>query len=236
MSKKLIIMIAAAGLVSFAGMFAVAWFTKKTVKQNQSADISQQQQSTTSANHETEPPQPETLVSAVAASSDEIKRNMPQKQLKSLIYEVREKITEYNNKLQGLEVREERLKIAHDTIKKDIEELNNMRVDLASIVAGLKSEQDKLRKSRLELAKTEKDNLVSIAATYDKMDAASAGKILAEMSKKRDGSGGSLDDAVKILYYMGDRTKAKILAELATSESELAASLCQRLKQMVEEK
>ena len=55
--------------------------------------------------------------------------------------------------------------------------------------------------------------------------------------QKGDGAGGegtSYDDAVKILHYMTERTKAKLLAELATSEPVLAADLCQRLKQIVE--
>jgi hypothetical protein len=44
----------------------------------------------------------------------------------------------------------------------------------------------------------------------------------------------SFDDAVKILHYMTERTKAKLLAELATSEPALAAAMCKRLKQIVE--
>jgi len=44
----------------------------------------------------------------------------------------------------------------------------------------------------------------------------------------------SFDDAVKILHYMTERTKAKLLAEVATSEPALAAALCKRLKHIVE--
>jgi flagellar motility protein MotE (MotC chaperone) len=43
-----------------------------------------------------------------------------------------------------------------------------------------------------------------------------------------------MDDAVKILHYMTERTKAKVLAELVTSEPKLAAVLCEKLKQVVE--
>ena len=79
---------------------------------------------------------------------------------------------------------------------------------------------------------------MSIAATYDKMDPTSASKILTNMCASRaqdDGFGGSsFDDTVKILHYMTERTKAKLLAELVTSEPKLAAVLCQRLKQIVE--
>ena len=44
----------------------------------------------------------------------------------------------------------------------------------------------------------------------------------------------SFDDAVKILYFMGDRTKAKLLADMASSKPNLAADLSRRLKQISE--
>ena len=78
---------------------------------------------------------------------------------------------------------------------------------------------------------------MTLAATYDKMDAASASKILTNMSQAQSGEyggGGNLNDAVKILHYMGERTKAKLLAELAASEPELAAYFCKKLKQVIE--
>lgn len=45
-----------------------------------------------------------------------------------------------------------------------------------------------------------------------------------------------MDDAVKILYYMSERTKAKVLAEVVTTQPQLAAILVQRLKQVTEAK
>jgi len=97
----------------------------------------------------------------------------------------------------------------------------------------LKDQQDKLNKSKIEIERTEKENLTTIAATYDVMDPISASKILINMSKAPDGSG---NDAVKILHYMGDRAKAKLLAEVANAEPMIAAYFSQRLKQMVEQK
>ena len=165
---------------------------------------------------------------------------MTEKQLKSLIFEVRSKMNEYNDKLQYIKVQEQRLQVAQDTLRKDIENLNNMRVELASVAANIKNEQDKLLKSRLNIAQTEKANLMLIAATYDKMDAASASKIVISMCtsqtqpEKIDKQGIGFDEAVKILYYMTDRTKAKLLGELTSTEPKLAAFLTQRLKQIVE--
>ena len=147
---------------------------------------------------------------------------------------------EYDNKLQSLEVREQRLQAAQEVLKKDIEDLGNLRIELASIIASLKEERDNLFKGRLEIADAEKANLVTIAAAYDKMEVTSAGKIVTTMcaGQMQDGgvdSGGSgFDEAVKILHYMTERTKAKLLAELATSEPQLAAALSRRLKQIIE--
>ncbi len=223
-------------LVSFLGAFLFAWFTKPAPQ-----DPGSVPDEPVLADYENELalPQPKASAATSVGLRDTRPRGaMTDKQLKGLIYEVREKILEYDNKLQGLQVREQRLQLAQDMLKKDIDELNNLRVELASVVAGLKEQQEILRKSRLEVAEAEKSNLISMAAAYDKMDPASAGKILTNMSRTQDGrlGGTNLDDAVKILHYMSERTKAKLLAELVGSEPKLAALFCQRLKQIVEEK
>jgi hypothetical protein len=242
MSKKFIIITAAAGLLSFAGAFAFALLTRpsKTIpsdelKQPALADEKSESPLTGSQSAE---------INTVAVTSGPMTKAMTEQQLKNLILEIRGKIQDYNNKLLALGVREKRLQLSQDMLKKDIENLNDLRIELASAVANLKSERDKLLKSRLEIDQTEKTNMVSIAATYDKMDVSGASKILTNMCAAQDTSkmqeieagnvSSSFDDAVKILYYMSERTKAKLLAELATSEPALAAALCKRLKQVVE--
>jgi hypothetical protein len=228
-SKKLIIITAAAGLSSFAGMFALAWFTKPT-PQIQGPEAAQATPSDREADLKLT--QPQMLPAGDIAPVDaKMKKTMTERQLKSLVYEIREKIQEYDRKLRDLEVRERRLQTAQDTSKKDIEELNNLRIELASTVAILKNEQDKLQKSRLEIAQTEKKNLMSIALAYDKMDATSAGEILTNISQAENAAA---DDAVKILYYMSERTKAKVLASIAETEPSISAYFCQQLKQIVE--
>lgn len=229
MSKKLIIITAAAGLSSFAGMFALAWFTKPT-PQVQSPEATQATPSGREADLKlTLPQMPQD--GTIAPIDAKMKKTMTERKLKSLVYEIREKIQEYDRKLRDLEVRERRLQTAQDTSKKDIEELNNLRIELASTVAILKNEQGKLQKSRLEIAQTERKNLMSIALTYDKMDATSAGKILTNISEAQNAAA---DDAVKILYYMTERTKAKVLASIAETEPATSAYFCQQLKQIVE--
>ena len=107
---------------------------------------------------------------------------------------------------------------------------------IATSLKVFRSERDKLLKSRVEVAQAEKANLILIAATYDKMKPDGASKILTNLSKMQTGSrSDNLNDAVKILHYMGERTRANLLAELTTSEPQLAALLCQRLKQIIVE-
>lgn len=234
MSKKFIIVIAAGGLAIFAAAFTFALLTQKTVPASRQNG-----------------PDGSTVASGAgvdlmgtqqAGPAEEagkvgfkMKGAMTEKQLKVLVYDIQQKMQEYNERLQQLQTREQRLQVTHDLIKDDIEELNNLRVELASTIARLKSERDKLIKSRVEIAKAEKANLMSTAATYDMMRADSASKILVSLSKMQTGGGGSnLDDPAKILHYMTERTRAKLLAELAGSEPKFAAALCQRLNQIVE--
>jgi len=240
MKKKLIITIAA-GLLSFGGTFAVAWLTAKTPAATQAQQTNaslEQSEELASPQAQPQASRREASLAGLAPSENEatqeqMRRVMTERQLKSLVFEVREKIQEYDDKLQGLKSREQQLETAHSELKKDIDELNSLRIELASTIASIKEEHAKLQKTRIEIEKTEQANLITIAATYDKMDPASAGIILTNMSKAQTGSP---NDAVKILYYMGDRTKANVLAELSNTTPELAAYFCQRLKQMVEKK
>jgi hypothetical protein len=238
-------MIAAAGLLSFAGAFAFAWLTK-AAPPSQSPSEPEPSQPILVSQETLGLPQPETSMSStIGAGDSKTRRAMTEEQLKRLVYEIRENIREYNNKLQGLKAWEQRLQMAQDMLKNDIESLNNLRIELTSTVARLKSEQDKLLKSRTKIAQAEKTNLMSIAAAYDRMDASSASKILTNMCVSGDaeaqnkvfgGKGSNMDDAVKILHYMTERTKAKLLAELVNSEPKLAALLCKQLKQTIEGK
>ncbi|MBW8001510.1 MAG: hypothetical protein FVQ80_05760 [Planctomycetes bacterium] len=225
MSKKLIIIAAGAGLLSFAAAFAIAWLTKPTVETPETA-VSQAAVSQEDMFKLT----PSTIADASPGTTGNMKKAMTEKQLKNLVYEVREKIHEYDSRLKSLKTREKRIETAQGMLKNDINELNNLRVELASTIITIKNERDKLDKSRIEIARTEKNNLVSIAATYDKMEAEAAGKILANISLTQTDSE---NDAVKILYYMSERAKAKLLAQMSTTEPELAAFLCRKLKQII---
>jgi len=237
-NKKLIIIImAGAGFLSFSGAFVLARLTKSPAP----APPSGSAQSTTASSQAKlkEPYQQADSLGTTGMEEQTTEKTLAERHLKELIFDVREKMQEYDQKLQSLDKREQRLQIAQETLRKDIEDLDNLQVELSSVVVSLKNERDRLQKSRVEISKAEKTNLLSIAATYDKMDASSASQILTNMctsqiSKVGGGMQNSMDDAVKILHYMTERTKAKLLAELVSTEPKLAAVLCQRLKQVVE--
>ncbi len=235
MSKKLLIITAAAGLVSFLGAFGTAWLTQPASVQG----AAPQEQAPAAGQVPSPAKTPPTALTTVLTAADDgaNTRAMTEEQLKELIFEVREKIEEYDTKIQSLDKEKQRLAIAQQTLQKDVAELNNLQVNLAATVANLRNERDMLQKTRVEVDQAEKANLLAIAAAYDKMDPIRAGEILSNMAMTQSANNGaarstSIDDAVKILFFMQDRTKAKVLAELAATEPALAALLCQKLKQV----
>ena len=232
MNKKLIIWILA-GMVSFAGAFSFSWLTKTTEqKEDLRADTSPQGMKT--EQHQQGPEEIPELVDS------ELKRNLTEKQLKGLIYDFQAKMREYENKIEMLEKRNERRQVAKKTLEKDLEDLENLRGDLASTVTELKDQRRRLNELQVKINQQEKTNLVNIGSTYDRMDPKSASKILMSMSKAPDGqysaAGAGFEDAVKILYYMDDRTRANLLAELTEQEAQLAALFCKKLKHVEEQK
>jgi flagellar motility protein MotE (MotC chaperone) len=228
-NKKRIIMMAVAGVVSFSAAFGVSTFLGKGSAGTDDVNTPPEAGSVASGGGLFPLPQ------QPAASED--KKVLIEKQLSGMVYDVREKMRQYETKLEELQQQEGRMKVAEETLKKDVEQLDNLRVELSTKVASLKDEREKLLASRVKVAQTEKANLVSVAATYDKMDAASASKIMINMSKmtEQGQAGSGLEEAVKILYYMTERTKAKVLAEMVTTEPKLAALVSSRLKKITEE-
>jgi hypothetical protein len=244
-SKKLIIIASAAGLLTFAGAFFGARMLGRKSLPPATAETAEK--TTGDTKPATSAEQSHTEASKLAEAESQTKtednteatKGLTEKQLKSLVYEVREKINDYENKERELEVRESRLQMTQDTLKKDIETLNQLRVELATMVANLKEQKNQLQATRIAITKSEKANLTAIATTYDKMDAVGASKIISSMCSKQLESGkpegGGIDDAVKIMFYMNERSRGKLLAEIVSTEPKLAAILCQRLKRVVEQ-
>lgn len=229
MNKKILLITAGLGVLAFIGSFAVAFLTGRA----KTLPEASQQQSRAAGQEQLEAQQ--ALSQSLPEHTGQAESlALTQKQLESLVYDVREKISEYNEKKQELELTEQRLGSAQDIINKDVQELMELKAQLASMVAALKQERDSLLKTRIEIEASERENLMGVAATYDKMNATSASQIFANMSKMDTAETRGLYDVIKIMHYMSDRTKAKVLAEMVNTEPKLAALLSSELKKVQE--
>jgi flagellar motility protein MotE (MotC chaperone) len=232
MSKKLIIIIAGAAILSFGGAFGTGWLTKSKAAAAEEPNAAQ--------HRETARVQAELGLSQPSAEQQEKARQraMTEDQLRALVKEVRDKSQEYQDKLDGLQVQEQRLKVAQDALKADVKTLEDLRVEVAAAVAGLKAQRDELERSRVRITENEKTSLKSLATTYEKMDADSAARLLASMCKGKAASAAdratNLEDAVKILYFMMDKKRGAVLTSLMQAEPDLAGVLAMKLKQIVE--
>jgi len=225
--KKIqIIILVVAGVVSFAGTFTVTLLAKKSKPVLPVASVSEQTEAD------------DTLVgpagirsrrALASAGTDVITRGMTEKQLQSLIYDIREKMKEYKSREKELDLQEERLRTARTSLQDDIDRLDNLRVQLTATVATLKQQETSLRNSMVEIGTAEKSNVQSIAGRYDKMDISQASKIMVNMV-----SNNQLEDAAKIIYYMSERTSGKLLGEIGNVKPEFAVILCNQLKRMSE--
>ncbi len=244
MSKKLIIIAGAAGLLTFAAAFFGARMLGKSTPPADAAEKAAGEKAegkqAAAAGETKEEGSKTTANDSLTATEEEAEaKGLTQKKLKNLIYEIREKISAYEAKEKELELREARLQMTQETLNKDIETLNQLKVELAAMTATLKEQKNQLAATRMAINANEKANLTAIATTYDKMDSAGASKIIISMCAKQletgKTEGGSIDDAVKILYYMNERSRGKLLAEIVSTEPKLAAVLCQRLKKVEEQ-
>jgi len=157
--------------------------------------------------------------------------SLSEKQLESMIFELREKMRDAGRREKELEVQEERLRAASEEIKGDLDKLNSLRTELAGTVAQIKQEREAMGKDALVITAAETAKLTQIASIHDKMDPASGATLLLNMvTNKR------IDDAVQILNYMQERNAAKVLAEMVSKDPKVATLLCERLKKVKEEK
>jgi len=248
MSKKKIMITAVAGLLSFCGSFFLSQLgggTRGLAGPDQVGNSVTREQGP-AGGAATEAPESTPNVAGLAGARTGGRVNgITEKQLTDLVYQVRATIQQYEQRIQGLEERELRLGAVQAGLNRDIEKLEQTRLELAAMIERLRNERERLMKTRVEIDLTEKQNLITIAAAYDRMDSSSASKILTSMCASADtdaqsrvfgGKESNMADAVKILHYMNDRTKASCLAEMAGTEPKLAAAICERLKQIVEEK
>jgi len=108
MKKIQIIILAGTGIVSFAGAFGVTRFVKKSQPVLPEIVAEQAQEDTGLMS---QAPGIGPTRAGVPAGSDGLVRSMTEKQLQSLIYDIREKMQEYKSRENELDEQEERLKV-----------------------------------------------------------------------------------------------------------------------------
>jgi uncharacterized protein (DUF3084 family) len=230
MSKKMIIIIAGVGLVGLSAGIGFAWLSMP------------QPVAQTAHNAAAHEPNTAPIVTDLAniksgayinidANNAAFRKAMTEKQLKLLVQSMRTKMLEVEQKEQDLTAKAQQLEATKDILQKDVNDLTALKVELAAAAAAVKQERDKLENMRLQITQEELVNLKKTAGIYDKMDSASGSKIMIKMCESDQ-----INDAVKILNYMAERTAAKMLGEIGAADPNLAADLCEKLKVIKETK
>lgn len=145
-------------------------------------------------------------------------------ELRTMIRELRLKMEIFRTKEEEQARRKKHIMIAEEDLKKQIQELEKLRLALIPIVQDIRKEQQDMEATRTRFTAEEEKNLKSDAGTYDVMSVESAAKIFAVWCA---GTQEQEDHAVKILYYMQARSRAKLLAAM---DPKIAAPLSERLK------
>ncbi len=211
--KLRIIVLAGIGIVGFGGAyFASSMFGTKKQPTTQPADKAKDQTGD---------------LASLPMSAQSVTVAMTKKELTELIREVRLKISDCRKKTDELEKREKRVRIAEGVLKKQAEELEALRIQLVSPVTRIRETIAELGSTRVQIAKTEQSNMKRIATMCEKMDSTSSSQMITGMCKNNQE-----DDAVKILYYMSERSAGKLLSEI--TDKTLAAQLCGKLKKVQE--
>jgi flagellar motility protein MotE (MotC chaperone) len=229
MKKYHILILISAGLLSFGASFGVSWFIKQ---KNATAAIASQVEAATSlpaeaaGNPATKTPP---WSGATASETNVPSMGISERQLQHLIYDIREKIADYNAREKELDQEASRIAIARQSLQEDIDRLNMLREKLDLSLAALKEKEESIRKTVLEIESIEKANFQRLALTYEKMDSVQAGKIMLSMAANNQ-----LQDAVKILYYMNDRYAGKLLGEIGSTQPDIAGVLSLQLKRVRE--
>ncbi|MFC1652704.1 hypothetical protein ACFL3F_03185, partial [Planctomycetota bacterium] len=166
-------------------------------------------------------------------------RLMEEKQLRDLVRTVKERISDYETKLEGLKQEEQRLKTAHAGIQEDLEKLSELRVEVAAAVAELKRQRVAMEQTRIRIEDSEKANLLTTAKTLEQMKDAAAPLIVnicqspsLDPEAKSGETGTSY--AVKLIHLMDQKTRGKLFAALVELEPDLAGALSQKLKLIID--
>jgi flagellar motility protein MotE (MotC chaperone) len=150
-----------------------------------------------------------------------------EQQLTEMIRELHSRLAECRHKQRELHKQQQRIRMAGELLKKEAQNLEDLRFKLVGPLAELKKARSELLHTRIDIQQQEKVNLKRSASIYEKMDPSSSSAILKEMCSSRQE-----DDAAKILYYMSEKSAARLLGEM--TDKAAAAELFEKLKRIRE--
>lgn len=223
MKKIHLLILIVTGILCFASAFGVSWHLKK----KRAAAVPPPSSASASDNPAALPDK--TGPSYLLAAPENSTPGLSERQLQNLIEDIRARMQEYRTKEKQLAQEEQRIQMTQQTLQEEIDRLNQLRAKLAVLAQEVEQKQQELQKSVLQIEALEQANFQRLAATYDKMDTTQAARILATMA-----AGPQASDAIKILYYMSERTTAKVLGEIGAAQPELASMINLRLKRIQE--
>jgi len=229
MKKLKILILALAGVISFSVVFGITFFLKKSQPVLSEVAVEQAEEQSSDMFDMDQANFSETFKTSEDSSGYKLTKSMTEKQLKSLIFDIREKMKENKYSEKQLEKREQRMQLVRDTLQKDIDRLETLSTQLTSILTNLKQQEYNLSQTMLKISDIEKVNMQKIAVRYDKMTTEAASKIMINMI-----SNDQVNDVVKIIYYMSERLSGKLLGEIGSTKPELAALISNQLKRVKE--
>lgn len=148
--------------------------------------------------------------------------------LQQLITELKAKTRQRDAELAALAEQRERLELARKNLGERVAALKELRTEMTTAHGSLREKYQQLQSWLVRIDAVERRNLKRLATVYDRMDSGASSEIVAQWCQT-----GRVDDAVKLLYFMGDRQAANLLAEM--SDRSLAARLTERLKRVQDE-
>ncbi|MBS3734252.1 MAG: hypothetical protein KGY99_04925 [Phycisphaerae bacterium] len=148
-----------------------------------------------------------------------------ERQLEQLIKDLKAKTAQRDRELKQLEQDRQRLALAQRDLDTLLRQFRELRTQITEAAGKLNVKCKQFEGRLVQIEAVERRNLRDMAGVYDRMDSTAAGKIITSWCQ-----GGRIDDAVKLLHFMGDRQAANLLAAIA--DEPLAAQLTERLKRI----
>ncbi len=215
--KMRLMMIAGLGLLSFAGFFLLSVLTQPTEVTREQLEAKQGQavQGMQRA-----------LASAAIGKLETL--SPKERVLDQLIKEMRTEITAYEQRKRELTLLEKRTQLAQEALRRQVQELENLRIEVASALTPLKEERAKLQRERIRIDREEAANLKRVALVYEKMIPQAAAATLERMMSNQQER-----DAVRIVHFMQERSAGKVLGEI--KDPAVAARLSELMKRIREE-